>query len=440
MTSIVTIADHLIEAMTTLAEQAARATGCVQRYRVLSGAILVQTLVFGWLAKPHASLHDLTQTAAARGVTLSPQALDQRFTPALAATLQQVLAGLIQHAVGGSAPAIPLLERFSAIVIQDGTTLSLPAELAEIWQGCGGRPGEGRAALKLQVAFDFIRGTLFGPLLQAGRTQDRRSPLRTTPLPATSLRLHDTGFVVLDDLRTYAEAGVWTLCRLPVNVTLAVGDGERVSQGTLLVNRAESALDLDVRLGAATPVPARLLAVRVPTQVAQQRRRTLRRQARKQGQAVSRARLAITDWTVLTTTAPRALLSLEEGIILARIRWQIELVFKLWKRDGQIDAWRSSKPWRILCEVYAKLIAMVLQHWCIVVGCWQVAERSLVKAAQTVRAHALRLACALDRRAELLEVLETLGRCLGAGCRMNRRRQRPNAYQLLLHPAWEPLS
>jgi DDE family transposase len=259
-------------------------------------------------------------------------------------------------------------------------------------------------------------------------------------LPAHSLRLHDTGYVVLDDLRTYAEASVWTLCRLPVNITLAVEDGRRVSQGEVLVRRPETALDLDVRLGAAQPVSARLLAVRVPAQVAQQRRRTLRRQAKKQGQQVSRARLALADWTVLVTTAPREVLSLEEGVILARMRWQIELLFKLWKRDGLLDEWRSIQPWRILCEVYAKLIGLVLQHWLLVAGCWQTVARSLVKAAQTVRLHALALASALDRRGELLTALATLVRCLRVGCRMNTRRQQPNAFQLLLHPAWEPLT
>jgi hypothetical protein len=41
-----------------------------------------QTLVFGFLANPQATLEELTQTAATLGVEISPQALDQRFTAA----------------------------------------------------------------------------------------------------------------------------------------------------------------------------------------------------------------------------------------------------------------------------------------------------------------------------------------------------------------------
>ena len=54
--------------------------------------------------------------------------------------------------------AIPLLQRFSGVWIIDSTTISLPAVYAEPWSGCGGRPGEGRAAVKLHVRLDLLRG------------------------------------------------------------------------------------------------------------------------------------------------------------------------------------------------------------------------------------------------------------------------------------------
>jgi hypothetical protein len=55
----------------------------------------------------------------------------------------------------------------------------------------------------------------------------------------------------------------------------------------------------------------------------------------------------------------------------------------LWKNHGKIDSWRTEKPWRILCELYAKLLAMIVQHWVFLVTCWQYANRSLQKAAKT---------------------------------------------------------
>ena len=91
-----------------------------------------------------------------------------------------------------------------------------------------------------------------------------------------------------------------------------------------------------------------------------------------------------------------------------------------------------------MCEVYAKLLAMVVQQWALVLGCWQFADRSLVKAAQVVRDHAVELASARARGDRLSEVLETIQRVLRRTARMNPRKKHPNTYQLLLALTTEP--
>ncbi len=151
-----------------------------------------------------------------------------------------------------------------------------------------------------------------------------------------------------------------------------------------------------MRLGVRQRVPARLLAVRVPQEVADQRRRRLRATARDQGRAVSADRLALCAWTVLLTNVPPDRLTLREALALARARWQIELLFKLWKSHLRVDEWRSANPWRVLTEVYAKLLAAIVQHWLVLVGCWHHPDRSLVKAARAIQAHALHLAAGFD--------------------------------------------
>ncbi len=87
-------------------------------------------------------------------------------------------------------------------------------------------------------------------------------------------------------------------------------------------------------------------------------------------------------------------LTLKEAFVLARVRWQIELRFKRFKSLGQIDESRSNKPIRIWCEVYAKLIAMVIPHWILLVGGWRYPEYSFQKAAKAIAKHALSLAAA----------------------------------------------
>ena len=84
---------------------------------------------------------------------------------------------------------------------------------------------------------------------------------------------------------------------------------------------------------------------------------------------MSPVRWATADWTIDLTNVPADRLSLADALVLGHARWQIELIFKLWKSQGVIDTWRSTHPWRLLCELYAKLIAMVIQHWVVLTSC-----------------------------------------------------------------------
>jgi hypothetical protein len=105
---------------------------------------------------------------------------------------------------------------------------------------------------------------------------------------------------------------------------------------------------------------ARLLIQRVPQEVADGRRRRIRKTARDKGVTPSAAALALAEWTILLTNIPPELLTLSEALVLAKVRWQIELSFKLWKSHGQLDSWRSDKPERILCEVYVRMASRII--------------------------------------------------------------------------------
>lgn len=433
MTTIPQVAEAMQVVLTSVADQAARATKFVQRESKMGGAAFAQALVFGWLENPEATLEELCQTAAAIGVVITPQGLDQRFTESAAQCLREVLEAAVDKVITAESAAIPVLERFSGVYLDDSSTVSLPDELSEVWRGCGGRTEQGSsAALKLQVRLDYARGTLRGPFLQDGRAQDHESPLQQLAVEAQSLRMADLGYWSLDVLEEIDRQDGYWLSKAHVQVKFYTRDGKKWSLAEFLHAISDAQIDLPVELGVEHRLPVRLVARRVPQEVADQRRRRLRKYARSRGRPVSKARFALAGWTILVMNVPVELLSLREALVLTRTRWQIELLFKLWKSHGQIDEWRSKKPWRILCEVHAKLIAMTIQHWLLLVSCWCYPDRSLLKAAKTVRKHAITLACTFDSVSTLCEAIEIIQRCLSAGCRINKRKMVPHTYQLLL--------
>jgi hypothetical protein len=432
MWTVTQVSHTLQQLVTTTANQLARETGFVQRASKLNGAAFVQTLLFGWLNNPQATLQQLAQMAGTVGVAISSQGLDQRFTQAAATFLRRVVETVVQEIVTTHPVAIPLLSRFAGVYLLDSSTIVLPDELAQVWQGCGGSSGRHtQSALKLQVQLDLSTGALIGPALQHGRTPDRQAPHQATFNPG-ALRLADLGYFSLAVLHELSTAGVYWLSRLHLHTHLFDQAGTCLDLAVWLSKQRTCALDVPIFLGQEARLSARLLAVRVPAQVAEQRRRRLRKQAKRKGQTISQRHLALASWTLLVTNVPLELLSVEEALVLLRARWQIELLFKLWKSLGRLDESRSAQPWRQLCELYAKMLALVVQHWVLVLSCWQFPDRSLTQAAQTIQRYATSLALALRSRKRLGEVLLSIQECLQTGCRITRRRQHPSTYQLLL--------
>lgn len=433
MDTIAQVATTMQQVLTTTAQELGRTTGFVQRASKLDGAGFTQAWVFACMATPMPTWEDVSQSAATIGVAISPQGLEQRCGEPAAALLEAVLAVSVQQVIAAEPVAIPLLARFTHVFVQDSSTIVLPPALTAHWRGCGGSSSAGNAALKLQVQLDLRHGTLEGPALQHGRAADQTSPLLDAPIIAGALYLADLGYFRLDRFAAVAAAEAAWLTRYQPGTALFTDDGHRWDDLVALLETQQSGqVDLPVTVGVRHRLPARLLALRVPQEVADQRRRRLRAAAQKEGKPVSTVTLTLAAWTIFLTNASAERLSLREALVLGRARWQIEMLFKLWKSYGRVDESRGGQPWRVLCEVYAKLLAVVIGHWVMLTGLWAHPHRSLVKAAKRVQKHALHVASSLYHQSRLEHVLRIIQYGFQACCRMNRRRTHPNTCQLLL--------
>jgi hypothetical protein len=410
----------------------ARETGCIERQRKFTGASLAQTLIFSWQEHPEASLEQMASLAETAAVSVSDTAVDKRFTPSCAEFLRRLLEELSAVVVEAAEPVdVELLRRFGAVILEDSSVMSLPSALHEVWQGCGNQNTQEAASLKLHVRWELQRGRLDGPALTAGRVSDHGSPWYDAPIEARALYVQDLGYFNLHRFQERREAGAWSLSRLQVGTMVLDRQGQCLNLLQCAPKQVGQSKELPVLLGSQLRLRMRLLMLRVPKAVAEQRRERLKAEAKRRGQTVSEQTLALANWTLLVTDVPRHQLRLTEALVLLRERWQMELLYKLWKQDGQVDEWRTANPWRILCEVYAKLIGLLLQHWLIVLFAWQDAQRSLVKLAQVVRDTGWSIMEALAGFRSLRSALQLIARRMRSGCRMNTRKHRPNSAQLL---------
>ena len=411
-----------------------RETGCVKRERKFSGSTLLSTLVLTILRYPKAKPRDYQTTAAQLGVDVTENAISQRFTPELVKFLEGALKPVLSHVLATDPPPIELLGRFSEVSIGDSSTITLPDEYAEQFPGCGGSHGSGKAALKIQVLWDLRSGRL-QILLEPGRASDNKSPITELSLSKGSLSIFDLGYFSLDRFERVEQAGGYWLSRLQHGTTVCDAAGKPVALQEFLAKNAKcGVVDVSVQLGEKR-LPCRLLAIHVSPEIAARRRQKIREKASDHGREPSQEYLDLQEWTIFITNCMPSLLTWKEVVVLYRARWQIERLFKLWKsynclakRDAEATATQQ------MAEVYIKLIAVIIQHGILLMAVWLDGQRSLWRAAASLRDWIGQLIAAIDDATKLQGVLNRQRQSLAKSAQLNSRRKHPNCFQLLNNP------
>src|SRR5512136_49378 len=97
MTSIAQVAQAMREILTIEAEKLGQETQFIRRHRELSASAFIQTLVLAFQAKPAATYTDLSAMAASLGVDISPQGIEERFTPVAVGFVERVLTRAVEQ-------------------------------------------------------------------------------------------------------------------------------------------------------------------------------------------------------------------------------------------------------------------------------------------------------------------------------------------------------
>jgi hypothetical protein len=406
------------------ANRLAHSSKFIQRKRKLSGASFAQALVLGWWRNPKASLEELSQCTARAGTGIRAQSLAERFDERSVAFMESLLKQAVQMRLLGESLDARLFRHFKSVWLTDSSVIGLPRQWYEQYPGCGNGQGQS-AGLKLQVRLDLKQGVLEGPILQAAREHDRSSPI-AWHLEAGECILRDLGFFKLQALAQHQAQGGYWISRALSSLTVYNLAGQRLDWSELL----QDGFDGWVGVGR-SQLQVRLLVFAVPKKVQQARLERLEAEAKRRAQPLSLQTRLLAAWDIYLCNVPEELLNPAEVRVLARLRWQIELLFKLWKSLSLLDESVSNNPHRILCELFAKLIAVVIQHWCIVATAWSMPQRSSFKLAKLIQSEALTLFDKLSSLQAIQAWLDHLARLADFGCAMQKRRAKPNAFQLI---------
>lgn len=435
MATITQVAETIQKVFGEQIEVLARESGFIKRKVIVSGSGFVQALVMAFQARRSASYSEISQSASSLGMPMSAQGMEQRLNENSAHFMKLVLEFAVKEKVNGmTQSAFPVLEKFNGVHLRDSSTISLPTTLKEIWRGSSNSNGES-AALKIQVSWEYSHGALDGIFLQDGYCQDKTSPYQNMELPAGALHIGDLGYFSLEKLADDSEKGVFWITHWKFKTAIWDETDQLLDLVEFLSAQTQSELDLPVQVGKKQQLTCRLLASRVPQEVADQRRHRIKENYRKKGRQPSKKLLQLAEWTIVLTNVSSSHLSLKEALLLLKVRWQIEILFKLWKEYLSIDEWNSKNPWRILTEIYAKLLIALLFHWTTLFDFWKHPDRSLFKAVKVFQKYITIILFNLNNIHMLASTLQRLSDCYAKSCRISKHANLACTYQMLLTPS-----
>lgn len=350
-------------------ERLASETGFIQRSTSrLTGSAFFNLLTVGIVGEAtvsYAGLCDALEECHS-DLQLTPQALCERMnSPGAAAFLKAGLEKTLQE----TSPDDPAtlkgvwLDAFRRVLLQDSTTIEVHEQLAEDFKGSGGNAS--KASVKIDYSYDVKSETAEHIELRRGADSDQGfANDLVARVRQNDLVIRDLGYLSLDFFAFLVSIGAFFLSRLGFNVNVYLtADAREPINLIQQINRfggSGKTMEFQVFLGRKQRIPVRLVVYRLPREVYRKRQRAAIKAAKRKGRGISLSYLKFLKFTCYITNVPETVWPMEALGTVYRLRWQVELTFKHWKSLFQINVLKGTRPERIRCLIYGRLIVILV--------------------------------------------------------------------------------
>jgi hypothetical protein len=298
------------------------------------------------------------------GVEISKQSLDERFNEKCVNFVKSVLCEIIESKLSGIYSP-ELFTGFHEVRIKDSTKFNVPETLYSSYRGSGGNSGTSKAGISIQYEYDLKSGRILDMSLTPAVRNDQRDAVETAGhVAASDLVIRDMGYFSTAVLEAISRKEAFFLSRLPSSVSVCKDQKEQLFFNQLyrkMQQRGMDEMELPVFVGEERKIPVRLILRLVPDEVYEQRIREKEKENRRKGKgALSNETRIRLRFNLFITNAPEKDLPPENVFHLYRVRWQIELMFKIWKSVFKIDKMQKMKQERYISLLYVKLLLIVI--------------------------------------------------------------------------------
>jgi hypothetical protein len=340
-------------------------SGFIKRSRKLSAPQFLNSLMFLTSNQADTSLPDITADLYQQfSVDISKEGIHKKFSPQAVSFLKEMIRSQLDERLKHPART-ELSKCFSAINIKDSSKFALPDMYRGDYPGFGNFH-KGQGVMNIQYEYDLISGHWKTLELTSIKTNDQQESRDSIHLISKGeLYIRDLGYVTPFYLKSIIEKRAFFLNRLPAQAIVRTSSGELIDWKQLdrkFKKTSASQLDLDVQIYEHEPVACRMIVERVDDKLYRERIRQAEQSAKRHGVGLTEKHKIRCRYNTFITNVDRESLQAEMVRRVYYLRWQIELVFKTWKSNLQINKLKKVKKERLECQLLAKLLWALL-NW-----------------------------------------------------------------------------
>jgi len=253
---------------------------------------------------------------------------------------------------------------FNRIDICDGTSYKAPEKLKEHYEGNSGNRTD--AIVKIQFEYNLLSGQFWGcKIADASESDFDYIPNLENNIEKNDLKLKDLGYFKVEHLQYIDKAEAFYISRVKTTTGLYEKIDKKYSKIDLTeysssLKEGETIEIPEVYLGAKQKLKTRIIITKMTKESKEKKLATLIKNCKRKGRKVTDLAVKSSAINVYVTNIPAHMLSTEIIHEIYSLRWQIEIMFKIWKSVFQIHVSKPVKIERFNCHLYGKFIAILL--------------------------------------------------------------------------------
>lgn len=357
-TNISKITNKIINVFHHEVENLALETKFKQKNSKLSPSSFLITFILGFLINSKASYEDMCQYILKyEQLKISKQGIWSRVNSKFCIPfMKKCLNFFITEFQNEQPKIIVKLNQFAAVKIIDSTHISLPNNLKNHFAGFGG--GASDSGMKLQTVLSLLNNSIVHLNETASNKNDQGYKNHLGEVKKNELYLQDLGYYSLSNFQVIHKKEAYFISKMHTNISFYDEKRNKIKFYNYCKDTSLNIFSFKAYLGKYDSIPIKVIAKRAPQEVVDKRMKRAIRESK--GKQISKDKLALMHWTVYITNVPEDKLSDEDIYKIYPLRWQVELLFKVKKSLISIDHVSGRKKSKVLCEIYAKSMLLIL--------------------------------------------------------------------------------